>query len=71
MKQKSRKSSPLLLRSVDAEELLAAIRGKCRECCGGSKKLVKHCKTYDCRLYPYRNCFAMVQTGIFDKETEE
>lgn len=59
---------PLLLRSVGAEELLAVIRRKCRECCCGSKKMVKHCKTYDCALYPYRCCFVMVQTDFLKGE---
>ena len=67
-KARRRSGAPILLASVDAEELLAAIRAKCTDCCCGSKKMVKHCKDYDCRLYPYRNCFAMVQTDMFRTE---
>ena len=31
-----------------------AIRVKCIECSGGSKKEVAHCHIDDCSLYPYR-----------------
>ena len=31
-----------------------AIRAKCIECSGGSKKEVAHCHIDDCSLYPYR-----------------
>lgn len=58
-------AKPLLLRSVDAEGLLKAIRRKCLDCCCGSKKLVKACKTPDCALYPYRACYTLVQTDMF------
>ena len=71
-KQKRRKASaPLLLRSVGAEELLKAIRGRCLDCCCGSKKAVKACKTYDCKLYPYRQCFTLVQTDMFTTKNTE
>ena len=65
---KRKQQTPILLTSVGAEDLLAVIRAKCLDCCCGSKKMVKHCKTYDCRLYPYRCCYAIVQTDLFDKE---
>ena len=58
-------AAPLLLRSVSAEGLLKVIRRKCLDCCTGSKKMVKACKTTDCALYPYRNCFTLVQTDMF------
>lgn len=55
----------MLLRSVSAEGLLKAIRRKCLECCCGSKKMVKACKTTDCALYQYRQCYTLVQTDMF------
>lgn len=58
-------AQPLLLRSVSAEGLLKVMRRKCLECCSGSKKLVKACKTTGCALYPYRNCYTLVQTDMF------
>lgn len=65
-KQARKKAAqPLLLRSVSAEGLLKAMRRKCLECCSGSKKLVKACKTTDCALYPFRNCYTLVQTDMF------
>ena len=65
-KQARKKAAqPLLLRSVSAEGLLKAMRRKCLECCSGSKKLVKACKTTDCALYPYRNCYTLVQADMF------
>lgn len=64
-KQARKKAAqPLLLRSVSAEGLLKVMRRKCLECCSGSKKMVKACKTTDCALYPYRNCPALVQIDI-------
>ena len=65
-----RASAPILLRSVEAELLLRIIRAKCRDCCGGSKALVKQCKTYDCKLFPYRCCGAFTQTDMFGKDVE-
>ena len=64
--KKPSKCAPLLLTSVSEEELLRAIRRKCLDCCCGSKKMVKVCKTYDCSLYPYRSCFAMVQVNMLE-----
>lgn len=63
---RQRAAAPLLLRSVSAEGLLKAIRRKCLECCCGSKKTVKACKTTDCALYPYRSCYTLVQTDMFN-----
>jgi hypothetical protein len=31
-----------------------AIRAKCLECSGGSKKEVRLCRIEDCALFPYR-----------------
>lgn len=59
--------TPMLLTRTSEEELLRAIRRKCLDCCCGSKKMVKHCKTDDCSLYPYRNCFAMVQVSLLEE----
>lgn len=60
-----RASAPMLLRTVGAEELLRAIRRHCLACCGNSRKMVKACTTYDCPLYPYRQCYTLVQTDMF------
>ena len=32
----------------------AAIRAKCLDCMGGSRKLVKECRLRECSLWPYR-----------------
>ena len=64
-RQRRKTSAPILLRSVDAEELLRVIRAKCRDCSGGSKQMVKQCQTYDCKLYPYRCCGAFTQVDMF------
>lgn len=37
-----------------AGALLAAIRAKCMDCSGNSKKEVERCRVKDCPLYPYR-----------------
>lgn len=63
-----RKATGILLQGTGAEELLAAIRAKCRDCCCGSRKAVNDCKTYDCHLHKYRNCLALVQTDMFRKD---
>lgn len=34
--------------------ILRAIRKKCLECCGGSRKEVAECELEDCPLHPYR-----------------
>ena len=31
-----------------------AIRKKCLDCCGGSRKLIRECEIHDCPLWPYR-----------------
>ena len=68
-KKKARRAgAPILLQSADAELFLRVIRAKCLDCCCGSKKMVKQCKTYDCQLYPFRCCGAFTQTDLFDKE---
>lgn len=61
---KSRKTQPILLKTVTAEALLKVMRRYCLKCSGGSKKQVKACNIQDCPLYPYRNCPAMVQIDI-------
>lgn len=34
---------------------IKAIRAKCLDCCGGSKKEVQNCKAVDsCPIFPYR-----------------
>lgn len=63
-KPERRKAAPIMLKTVTAEALLRVIRRKCRDCCCGSKNAVKACKTYDCALYPYRNCTALVQIDM-------
>lgn len=52
-----------------AEVLLAAIRGKCLECCGGSRNLVDECTIKTCRLWKYRRGLAGEQTGMLPVET--
>ena len=37
-----------------AEPVLAVIRAKCLDCCGGSPSEVARCTAADCRLLPYR-----------------
>lgn len=54
-----------------AETLLADIRAKCLECCGGSRKLVDECRTTSCRLHRHRKGNAGVQTAMFAEEQLE
>lgn len=42
--------------SADA---LRAIRAKCLDCCGGSRKMVAACRAPDCALYPFRSISAL------------
>lgn len=51
-----------------AESLLADIRGKCLECCGGSRNLVDECRIKTCRLWKHRRGLAGVQTGMLPIE---
>lgn len=37
-----------------ASELMMAIRAKCLDCSGGSRKMVKGCTVRDCPLWVYR-----------------
>lgn len=37
-----------------SDALLAAIRAKCMNCSGNSRKLVELCNITECPLYPYR-----------------
>ena len=36
------------------EALLGAIRARCLDCCGNSRKEVENCKLEGCPLHPYR-----------------
>lgn len=38
-----------------SEELLGAIRARCLDCCGNSRKAVDGCGCEDCALHPYRS----------------
>ena len=56
------------MKMPSAETMLADIRAKCRECCGGSIHLVEECTIRSCRLHKYR-CMKMgVQTAMFSQE---
>jgi len=39
---------------VAKSDLWAAIRKKCRDCCGNSTKEVRLCHLEDCPLHPFR-----------------
>lgn len=59
------------MKAPSAETLLADIRGKCLDCCGGSRKLVDECTIRECRLWKHRKGLAGVQAGMFqEKELE-
>ena len=47
------------------DEALRAIRAKCLNCCGRSKKLVDACAVDQCPLWPYRK----YQDGLSDRDT--
>lgn len=36
------------------DALLVAIRAKCLDCSGGSRKQLHNCNVKKCKLYPYR-----------------
>jgi hypothetical protein len=36
------------------KEVLSALRAKCLDCAGGSKREVSKCGAYTCRLHPFR-----------------
>ena len=40
---------------TDRRSLAAAIRRKCLDCSGGSKKEANQCQLRDCALHPYRH----------------
>lgn len=52
------------MKTSSAETLYADIRGKCLECCGGSRKLVDECMIKSCRLWKHRRGLAGEQTGM-------
>lgn len=45
------------------DELMTAIRIKCLDCSGGSRKMVESCELKACPLYPYRSKQAMGMAG--------
>ena len=57
------------MKTPSAESLLADIRGKCLECCGGSRNLVDECTIKECRLWKHRRGLAGEQTGMLPVET--
>lgn len=56
------------MKMPSAEAMLADIRAKCRECCGGSISLVEECKIRTCRLHKYRRMTMGEQTVLFTPE---
>lgn len=50
------------------DEVLIAIREKCMDCSGHSRRIVEHCVIKDCPLYPYRSAKAV--GGRCEKETK-
>jgi len=52
-------------RPPSAESLLADIRGKCLDCCCGSRKMVDECTSRECRLWKHRKGLAGEQAGMF------
>ena len=52
-------------------ELTAAIRAKCRDCCGGSVKEITRCTMKaECALWPYRpNAQALEQEQPLEGQT--
>ena len=59
------------MKTPSAESLLSDIRGKCLECCGGSRKLVDECYVRSCRLWKYRCMRVGIQTAMFGQEQLE
>lgn len=59
------------MRTPSAEALLADIRGKCLECCCGSRKLVDECTIRECRLWKHRKGYAGQQETMFQSDTLE
>ena len=53
------------MKTPSAESLLADIRAKCLDCCGGSRKMVDECRSPDCRLWKHRKGLAGQQQGMF------
>lgn len=51
--------------AVNADDLLADIRGKCLDCMCGSRKLVDACTSRECRLWRHRKGLAGEQEGMF------
>ena len=45
------------------DELMTAIRIKCLDYSGGSRKMVESCELKECALYPYRSKQAMGMAG--------
>lgn len=52
----------------DMDDVLTAIREKCMDCSGHSRRIVEHCVIKDCPLYPYRSVKS-IGNGQ-EKETE-
>ncbi|MBR6569505.1 MAG: hypothetical protein IKK75_03530 [Clostridia bacterium] len=46
-------------KQANTEALLIAIRAKCMDCSGNSRREVERCKLRDCPLWPYRNTRAI------------
>lgn len=53
------------MRTPSAESLLSDIRGKCLDCCAGSRSLVDACTDRNCRLWRHRKGLAGQQETIF------
>lgn len=56
------------MKMPSAETMLADIRAKCRECCGGSIHLVEECTIRSCRLWKYRCMKIGIQTAMFSQQ---
>lgn len=52
------------MKTPGIEALYADIRGKCLDCCCGSRTLVDACTDRTCRLWKHRKGLAGVQTAM-------
>ena len=59
------------MKAPSAESLLSDIRGKCLDCCCGSRKLVDECRVRECRLWKHRKGLQGVQVAAQLPDTIE
>lgn len=56
---------------ITVDAMLLAVRKKCLDCCGGSRKAVDGCRSDDCALHAYRTIRTLLEDAGYETGGEK